>query len=104
MRPKESTMPKGVLITDEQREEIKELLADDKTPKQVARKLHLSTTTIARVKNGKPTGKRSPHRYKVFIPSTRRTYAVLLHLTLDEINRLVKAYGPDILYKFRRPL
>lgn len=89
-------MPKGILVTDEQREEIAGLLtAGNYTVPQVARKLRLSESTVARVKNGAPTGKRS---------SRVRTYPVLLHLTLDEVNRLVKAYGPDILYKFRRPL
>ena len=86
-------MPKGIIVTDEQREEIQELLVE-KTVPQVARKLRLSKSTVARVKNGAPTGKHS---------SRAKTFPVLMHLTQDEVNKLIKVYGLDIIYKFRKP-
>ena len=88
-------MPKGVLITDEQREEVQDLVAADKTVPQIARKMHLSTTTVSRIKNGQPTGKGG---------NKARTYPVLMHLTMDEIHMLIDKVGPSMLHKFKRPL
>jgi len=81
-------MSKGVVVTDEQRETIREMLDDAKPIDQIARKMHLSKTTINRVRNGKATGrqKRRP----------ARTYTVTLDLTLGEISTLLKMW-PDVL-------
>jgi DNA invertase Pin-like site-specific DNA recombinase len=84
-------MPKGVEITDEQRAEIQSLIAEDRPVKQIARRVHLSPTTVHRVANG-PKARAKP-----------RAYRVTLNLTMTQIGLLLEALGPDVYCHFGEP-
>lgn len=80
-------MPKGVDLTEEQKAEIQELYRDRIPAERIAKKLHLSKTTVHRVANNDPG---------------RKKHRIVMHLTDKELADLIIKCGTDIVFKFSK--